>query len=120
MKVQPAMTPDELVQLARVRNLCASGLNRTIRLAADLSLAEVAHACDMTVATLCRWEAGNQPTGRRPYGANALRYGELLERLASGGPIPQPVEQARATRVEQARADRIERLELKLAELRAS
>lgn len=72
---------DDLTELRRVRDIAASGYARTIRLGAELSLRDVARVVDVDPSTIWRWERGD----RRPHGAAALRYGELLARLTSGG-----------------------------------
>lgn len=71
------MNPDELLVLARVRALCASGTARSIRLAAGLHQTEVAGAVAVSAAAVSRWEAGL----RTPTGDAAVRYGRLLEEL---------------------------------------
>jgi DNA-binding transcriptional regulator YiaG len=73
------MSTDELVRIANVREACASGAARTIRVDAGLSLGEVARHVDVGVPTVHRWEVGQ----RRPRGEAALRYGELLEALTN-------------------------------------
>jgi transcriptional regulator with XRE-family HTH domain len=67
----------DLVRLAEVRQLAASGEAKRLREAADLSLSEVAQECEADIATVWRWEKGL----RRPRGMPAMRYGRLLERL---------------------------------------
>lgn len=67
----------EVERLAYVRAACASGEARRIRLAARLSLADVAGAISADLSAISRWERGE----RVPRGAAALRYGQLLDRL---------------------------------------
>jgi DNA-binding transcriptional regulator YiaG len=68
---------EDLPQLSRVRALSRSGAAKSIRLAAGLSLGEVARAIDVTPATVLRWERGERvPTGKR-----ALHYLTVLESL---------------------------------------
>jgi transcriptional regulator with XRE-family HTH domain len=66
-----------LVRLADIREAASSGQARRLRLAAGLSLGEIARELGVSVPTVLRWETG----GRRPRGGAALRYGELLEEL---------------------------------------
>jgi transcriptional regulator with XRE-family HTH domain len=73
------MTPDELVRMARCRDLASSGKAREIRAQARLSLAELAQACGIDEGTLSRWERGQ----RRPRSAVALRYLDVLDALQS-------------------------------------
>lgn len=71
-----------LVDLARVRSLTRSGVARSIRLAAGLSLREVAETVGVGLTTVWRWEAGDGPGGRTPGNTEAARrYGRLLEEL---------------------------------------
>lgn len=68
-------------KLARVRQLTSTGAARSIRLSAQLSLAEVAAETGASVSTVYRWERGQ----RRPHGSAAVAYGALLDRLLQGG-----------------------------------
>ena len=72
------MSTDDLVRIANARSAAHSGAARGLRLAAGLSLREVASDVGVTVSTVWRWEAGE----RRPRGAAAVRYADLLEALA--------------------------------------
>jgi transcriptional regulator with XRE-family HTH domain len=72
------MAVTDLVRLADVRAIAESGTARSLRLAAGLSLAEVAEHVGVSPVTVYRWEVGD----RRPRGEAALRYGRLLEALA--------------------------------------
>lgn len=77
--------PTDLLRLADVREAAESGEARRLRLAASLSLAEVARALGVSVPTVSRWETGE----RRPRGKAAIRYARLLEALGTreaGGP----------------------------------
>jgi DNA-binding transcriptional regulator YiaG len=65
-------------RLAKIRSMCRSGEARRRRLAAELSLSEVADSCGVQVATVHRWETG----GRRPRREAGLRYLEVLESIA--------------------------------------
>jgi DNA-binding transcriptional regulator YiaG len=64
-------------ELADVRALARSGRARSIRLAARVSLSEMAAEVRVAPSTVHRWETGQ----RAPHGAAALRYGMLLRRL---------------------------------------
>lgn len=79
------MTPDLTVEdgahLAELRSLCRSKAARSIRIAAGLSLSEVASITGVSSAsTILRWERGE----RVPRGTQALRYAALLQRLIGG------------------------------------
>jgi transcriptional regulator with XRE-family HTH domain len=74
------MDADQLVALSAVRSLVRSGAARSIRVAADLSLAEVGRAVGVSPVAVFRWERGD----RVPRGEPALRYGELLTALMRG------------------------------------
>ena len=71
------MTPDEVVRIARCREVSANGRARSIRETARLSLAELAEACGVDEGTLSRWERGQ----RKPRSAVALRYLAVLDAL---------------------------------------
>lgn len=76
------MNTETLPELVRVRELVRSGAARSIRVAAGLSLGEVAESVGVAPATVWRWEHGD----RVPRGDAALRYGELLQALMRRGP----------------------------------
>lgn len=63
--------------LVNARRLAADGTAQQIRLAARLSLSEVAAACGVSPPTIHRWETG----ARRPRGQAAVRYSHFLETL---------------------------------------
>lgn len=67
----------DLARLAQVRALASSGAARSVRLAAGLSLGEVARTLGVSPSTILRWETGE----RSPRGELALRYTDLLDRL---------------------------------------
>lgn len=72
------MTRVDPVALAEVRELCASGEAKRLRLAARLSLLETARGAGIEhPTTVLRWENGE----RSPHGAVAIRYRALLGRL---------------------------------------
>jgi DNA-binding transcriptional regulator YiaG len=66
------------VQLAEIREICASGEARAIREAANLTLGEIARDVDVAGVTILRWET----CAARPTGQRAVRYLHLLRRLA--------------------------------------
>lgn len=67
----------DLAALARVRGLCSSGAARSIRLAAKISLGEVARSVGVTPATVLKWERGQ----RSPRPEAAMRYLAVLQEL---------------------------------------
>lgn len=71
------MKTGDTAQLAAVRALTNSGVARSIRLAARLSLSEVADEVGASTSAVHRWERGQ----RNPRGEAALRYGALLTEL---------------------------------------
>ena len=71
------MNSDELLLLARVREMARSGAAATARLRAGVTQVELAATVGVTPAAVCRWESGS----RRPRGAAALRYARILEAL---------------------------------------
>jgi DNA-binding XRE family transcriptional regulator len=70
---------DDLVTVAYARQATKNGFGRMVRIAADLSQREVAASIGVDVSTISRWESGE----RLPRGASAVRYGHLIEALAS-------------------------------------
>ena len=66
-----------MVELARVRSMTKAGTARTVRIAAGLSLGEVAAAVGVSDVSVYRWEQGQ----RSPRGAAALKYAEVLAAL---------------------------------------
>jgi transcriptional regulator with XRE-family HTH domain len=75
------MDANEVVRVARARRLAASGEARARRLAAALSLQEVADAVGCSAVAVWRWEKGT----RAPRGPAAARYADLLDALARAG-----------------------------------
>ena len=73
--------------------LARTGAAKAIRLAAGLSLAEVASPIDVAAVTAWRWESGQ----RVPQGAAALRYGALLDELVAAGQGGRPRKAATAS-----------------------
>ncbi|MCH7670473.1 MAG: helix-turn-helix transcriptional regulator [Acidobacteria bacterium] len=67
----------DLAAVARCRALARSGAARSIRIAAGVSLAEVARQLQVSPSTIHRWETGL----RSPRAAAAERYGRLLRQL---------------------------------------
>lgn len=76
------MKTEDLVDLTDVRALARMGVARSVRLAAGLSLAEVAEAVGVVPVTVYRWETGE----RSPRGEAALRYKSLLDELSKRRP----------------------------------
>lgn len=72
MKTDPTPT-----RLAKVRALAASGDARAIRIAARLSLQDVATGCGVDQSSIHNWETAR----RSPRGEAALRYLAILEAL---------------------------------------
>ena len=75
------MRDRDVAVLVVTRRMAADGEGRQLRLAARLSLAEVAAAVDVDTSTIWRWEQGR----RRPRGEAALRYGHFLRALQGPG-----------------------------------
>ncbi|MGX6604794.1 helix-turn-helix domain-containing protein [Micromonosporaceae bacterium Da 78-11] len=71
------MTSKDVLMLSAARTHATTGTGRAIRLAAGLSMAEVAGAVGVTEPTIWRWEAGKN----RPRGVAAIRWAELLSDL---------------------------------------
>ncbi len=67
-----------MLALTVLRQLCASGEARRIRLALGLSLTEIADAVSADTSTIHRWERGQRAPRRS---ARALAYADLLGRL---------------------------------------
>jgi DNA-binding transcriptional regulator YiaG len=65
--------------LIRIRHLAKTGVARTIRETAGLSLSEMASAAQVDKSTVWRWEHGQ----RRPKGDAAQRYLAVLDDLVS-------------------------------------
>lgn len=66
-----------LVQVATVRRWCVTGEAHARRVAARLSLGEVAQAAGVDAATIRKWETGT----RTPRRDAALRYYAILDSL---------------------------------------
>lgn len=69
------MSRTEISTIASARALLASGEGRARRLAARISLSEIAAALGVRPETVWRWESGR----RRPAAENALAYALLIE-----------------------------------------
>jgi DNA-binding transcriptional regulator YiaG len=67
----------ELLKLAWLRQALASGEARRIRQQSGTSLREAGRAIDTPHTAIYGWESGT----RRPIGAAALRYADLLHDL---------------------------------------
>lgn len=71
-------TSEHLSELVQVRAQARSGEARAIRLAAGLSVGEIARAVGVASVTVWRWENGQ----RAPRSPAAERYARVLNRLA--------------------------------------
>lgn len=71
------MDAQEILRLATARTHAATGTGRAIRQNARLSLGDVAGAIGVDQPMLSRWETGK----RRPMGAPAVRWADLLTQL---------------------------------------
>ncbi|MEU9405077.1 helix-turn-helix transcriptional regulator [Streptomyces sp. NPDC048281] len=71
------MTDTQVLRLAEVRAAVASGEAENLRVAAQLSIGEVARACGVDQSTVWRWERGT----RKPRGEAALVYGQFINSL---------------------------------------
>lgn len=67
----------DLVARSRSRRQFKPEFARAVRLAAQISLAELAAELEVTASAVSRWEAGS----RRPRGPLAEKYLEALARL---------------------------------------
>lgn len=67
----------DLKDLARARALASSGVARTVRVAAQVSLAEVGRALGVQPSTVLRWETAQ----RSPSAEYASPYLRLIEDL---------------------------------------
>jgi len=63
--------------LALVRELAANGTARRIRVAARLSIYDIARDLGVKAGTVSRWETGK----RTPQGEAALRWAQLLSEI---------------------------------------
>jgi transcriptional regulator with XRE-family HTH domain len=73
------MTKAHALRLVHLRAAISSGEAREIRVAARLSISEMAAACGVDQSTLWRWEQGK----RLPRGEHAVRYADVLDSLQS-------------------------------------
>lgn len=71
------MNSHDLLLLAKARRLSESGEGAKARIAADLSLSEVAGAVGVSPSALWRWEHGE----RSPQGARAVAWARLIDDL---------------------------------------
>jgi DNA-binding transcriptional regulator YiaG len=75
-----AMEPAaRVLQIATARTLARNGKGRQIRIEANVSQADVGRAVGRSAVTVHRWETG----ANLPSGDSAVRWVELLERLAA-------------------------------------
>lgn len=71
------METEEVVMLARLREMCANGTARKIRVTSGVALSEVAAAVGVSWPCIWKWENGH----RVPRDERALLYADLLRRL---------------------------------------
>ncbi|WP_442814924.1 helix-turn-helix domain-containing protein [Streptomyces sp. NBC_01775] len=71
------MAQGSLLLLVDVRAALNSGEARRLREAANLSIGEVAKACDVDQSTVWRWERGT----RTPRGEPAVAYARFIQSL---------------------------------------
>jgi DNA-binding transcriptional regulator YiaG len=71
------MTKAHALRLVQLRAAISAGETRQIRVAARLSISELATACGVDQSTLWRWEQGK----RLPRGKHAVRYADVLDSL---------------------------------------
>ncbi|MFF7200483.1 helix-turn-helix domain-containing protein [Streptomyces sp. NPDC008141] len=76
------VTETQVLRLADVRAAVSSGEAQRLRVAAQLSIGEVANAIGVDQSTVWRWEQG----ARKPRGEGALAYGELIKALRQKSP----------------------------------
>lgn len=74
------MSKAHALRLVRLRAAISSGETRQVRVAARLSISEMAAACGVDQSTLWRWEQGK----RLPRGELATRYADVLEAIRTG------------------------------------
>ena len=72
-------TTNELVAMARLRDLCRTGQAKAVRVGAVVTLEEIAAVCHVTPGAVSLWER-NKRTAR---GQHALDYLAALEGLMS-------------------------------------
>lgn len=71
------MSKADALRLVHLRAAISTGETRRTRVAARLSISELAAACGVNQSTLWRWEQGK----RLPRGERAVRYADLLDSL---------------------------------------
>ncbi|MGW3416495.1 helix-turn-helix domain-containing protein [Streptomyces phaeochromogenes] len=71
------MTKAHALRLVQLRAAISRGETRELRVAARLSISEMADACGVDQSTLWRWEQGK----RLPRGEHAVRYADLVDSL---------------------------------------
>src|ERR1035441_10050392 len=78
------MELDDVLKIAGIRKMCASGDARRVRLARKLSLGELASVLGSSPAVVARWETG----ACRPRPPAALRYASLISALVAIDDLP--------------------------------
>ncbi|MFK4797825.1 helix-turn-helix domain-containing protein [Streptomyces sp. MPA0124] len=71
------MTKAHALRLVQLRAAISTGETRQLRVAARLSISEMAAACGVDQSTLWRWEQGK----RLPRGEHAIAYADVLDTL---------------------------------------
>lgn len=71
------MDQAQVLRIVELRTAVSTGEARRLRVAAQLSIGEVARSCGVDQSTVWRWEKGV----RRPRGSGALEYAELIAEL---------------------------------------
>ncbi|GKQ37376.1 hypothetical protein ALMP_39140 [Streptomyces sp. A012304] len=84
------MAQAQALRLADLRSALSTGEAEQLRVAAQLSIGEVAQACGVDQSTVWRWERGT----RKPRGEAALAYADLLESLRQRSSSPDERETA--------------------------
>jgi transcriptional regulator with XRE-family HTH domain len=77
------MTEEDFRRIADAREHAATGSGRRIREAAGYTIAEVAALVGISVASLSRWEKGEQ----RPRTKAAIRWADALARMERRGRV---------------------------------
>ncbi|MDP9949158.1 MULTISPECIES: helix-turn-helix transcriptional regulator [Streptomyces] len=71
------MNTAHALRLVQLRAAISCGETRQLRVAARLSISEMAAACGVDQSTLWRWEQGK----RLPRGERAFRYADVIDSL---------------------------------------
>lgn len=78
------MTAQDILLLAAARRYAATGTGKRIRMAAGLSMAEIAEAVGVAEPTIWRWEEGKS----RPRAtAAAIHWADLLQQIKAAAKL---------------------------------